>query len=271
MKAALLQLWARLFARPRFVRLNRFLYTASLRGLGVLNFGSMQESGEHHFLERLLAVYRSNSVQPVVLDVGANVGNYAREILAIERQVSIHCFEPHPANVAKLRQAVGSSVNVVPCAVGADAGVLDLFDYADEDGSSHASVYKEVFEKIHKRRHGSHPVDVVTIDDFLEREKIDRVALLKIDTEGHELSVLSGASMALASGRIDVVHFEFNEMNIASRTFIGDFFQALSGFQFFRLLPRGWLPVHDRPLENIFAFQNIIAIRDGSRAHAALI
>jgi len=271
MKSAILRTWVRVVTRVRFVRFNRFLYLAGLRGLGVLNYGSMQESGERNFLERLLAAYRSHDgQQPVVFDVGANVGNYAREILAIDRAVSIYCFEPHPTNIAKLRLALGSAITVVPSAVGSEAGTLELFDYADEDGSSHASVYKDVFEKIHKRAHVSHRVEVVAIDDILEREKIPRVALLKIDTEGHELAALTGASRALADRRIDVVHFEFNEMNIASRTFIGDFLQRLPGFRLYRLLPDGWIPVGDRPLENIFAFQNIIAIRDGSRAHAAL-
>lgn len=272
MKSAIYNVWVWLFARTAFAKLNRFLFSVSLRGLGMLNYGSLRESGERHFLETVLPLCAADGKGDcVVLDVGANVGNYAREVLRIARGAHIHCFEPHPLNIAKLRAAVEPlGASVVACAVGAAVGSLELFDYSDEDGSSHASVYKEVFEKIHKRAHVSHTVPVIALDDYLERHAIRQVALLKIDTEGHELAVLAGAARSLRDGRIDLVHFEFNEMNIASRTFLSDFFAALPDYRFYRLLVDGWLPLTDRPLENIFAYQNIVAVRSGSRAAPAL-
>jgi FkbM family methyltransferase len=269
MKAAIYNVWVWLFARARFARLNRFLYSVSLRGLGVLNYASLRESGERNFLEKIFALYRpGGGPRCVVLDVGANVGHYSREILRLAKAAEVYCFEPHPANVGKLRTAVEPMATVVPCAVGSEVGSLELFDYADEDGSSHASVYKDVFEKIHKRPHTCHTVDVVTLDGFLEARDIDHVTLLKIDTEGHELAALMGASKALSNGSIDVIHFEFNEMNIASRTFLGDFFEILPDYRLFRLLRDGWVPLSGRPLDNVFAYQNIVAVRNGSPAQA---
>jgi FkbM family methyltransferase len=269
-KSAIFDAWAWLFARASFEKLNRFLFLASLRGLGILNFRSLRDSGERNFLESVLAVYAGDGVANcVVLDVGANVGNYAREVLSISRDVTIHCFEPHPANLAKLRDSVQSlGVQVVASAVGSSEGTMELFDYSDADGSSHASVYKEVFEKIHGRSHVSHGVEVVTLDAYVQRVGIEHVMLLKIDTEGHELAALVGAEKALRDGRIDVVQFEFNEMNIASRTFLGDFFAVLPNYRLYRLLADGWIPLRDRPIENIFAYQNIVAVRNGSRAEA---
>lgn len=260
-------LWVKLFARARFVRLNRFLYAVSIRGLGILNYGSLEESGERHFLQRVLAQYPAARGGPcVVLDVGANVGNYTREVLGIAPAAQVYCFEPHPGNVGRLREAIAARATVVPKAVGAQPGTLELFDYQDEDGSSHASVYKDVFEKIHKRPHVAHQVPVTTIDSFIAESGLTHIALLKIDTEGHELAALDGAVQTLRRQAIDVVHFEFNEMNIASRTFLSDFFERLPDFRLFRLLRDGWVPLGDRPLENIFAFQNVVAVRKGSPA-----
>ncbi len=267
MKTAIYNVWVWIFARTRFARLNRLMFAVSLRGLGILNYRSLRESGERNFLEKILAVYgAAENSRCVVLDVGANVGNYAKEVLSINKAADIYCFEPHPANLRKLRSAVESVATVVPCAVGSAIGSLELFDYSDEDGSSHASVYKDVFEKIHKRPHTSHRVNVVTIDDFVQEHRIAHIALLKIDTEGHELAALAGASKALLNQSIDVIHFEFNEMNIASRTFLGDFFDVLPDYRLYRLLRDGWIPLSDRPLENVFAYQNIVAVRNGSRA-----
>lgn len=87
--------------------------------------------------------------------------------------------------------------------------------------------------------------------------------LLKIDTEGNELAVLHGAQNALKNGKIEMVHFEFNEMNVISRVFFRDFWNLLHplGFQFYRLLPNSAFEItRYSPVDcEIFAFQNIIA------------
>lgn len=51
-------------------------------------------------------------------------------------------------------------------------------------------------------------VEVETLDRILDREVPGRVALLKIDAEGHDLEVLKGATGALASGRFDLIQVE---------------------------------------------------------------
>jgi hypothetical protein len=89
------------------------------------------------------------------------------------------------------------------------------------------------------------------------------VRLLKIDTEGHEASVLRGARETIAGRRIELVQFEFNAMNVASRTFFKDFVDLLPGYRFYRLLPDGRVPLRYSPHAcEIFAFQNVVAIRE---------
>ena len=39
---------------------------------------------------------------PIVFDVGANEGNYARLVRAYSKDAVIYCFEPHPATFKKL-------------------------------------------------------------------------------------------------------------------------------------------------------------------------
>jgi FkbM family methyltransferase len=197
----------------------------------------------------------------VILDVGANVGAYSAEILEIAPAARIYCFEPGPANVSRLEASLGTQVTVIPVAVGSKTGSIALYDYEAGDGSSHASLHPEVFERIHQQPHRSRIVAVTTIDDFVEQHSIDAITLLKIDVEGHELEVLKGATTTIREKKIDVVQFEFNEMNVVTRVFLSDFFDVLSDFVFFRLLPHGWIPISSRPIDNIFAFQNIVAVR----------
>ena len=58
---------------------------------------------------------------------------------------------------------------------------------------------------------------------------ITEVAYLKIDTEGHDYSVLVGFSEMLAAGRIRAIQFEYNALNIFARHLLYDFYQMLGG------------------------------------------
>jgi FkbM family methyltransferase len=61
-------------------------------------------------------------------------------------------------------------------------------------------------------------VDVVTIDETIDRFGIDVVDFMKLDVEGNELAVLQGSQRALQSKRIRALTFEFGCGNINSRT-----------------------------------------------------
>jgi FkbM family methyltransferase len=250
-----------IFARPFFCKFNKILFHLSLRGLGVLNYESDAVSGEVKFLKSRLSKLHNG----YVLDVGANIGKYAKHVKRANPMVRIFCFEPHPQNFKILcentRGIVSAAHNV---AVGSSAGSMKLYDYRVNDGSSHASLYQDVIEKIHAQPSVSHDVAVITIDDFIVENDINRISLLKIDTEGHELAVLKGASKSISAGKIEAIHFEFNEMNVVSRIFMRDFFELLPNYKFYRLLPNGLLPFanYDPVFCEIFAFQNIVAIRN---------
>jgi len=262
LRSLLESLYLRLFVRRVFFRANRFLHDLTLHGLGVLNHDDGR-SGETVLLDHLARIVAA----PVVVDVGANAGDYAAAVLARAPRARVLAFEPHPATFARLLgRAAAAGFTAQNLALGAEPGHLELYDYDGSDGTQHASLYREVISTIH---HGGEPlamqVEVATLDDRLRREGVTHVDLLKIDTEGHELSVLQGARELLAAGAIAAVVFEFNEMNVISRVFLRDFYDLLPGYCFYRLLPDGLAPLGPyvaRQCE-IFAYQNIVAVRDG--------
>jgi hypothetical protein len=51
-------------------------------------------------------------------------------------------------------------------------------------------------------------VHIVSLDSYCERQRIDRIDFLKIDTEGHDLEVLRGAEKWLSAGRIACIQCE---------------------------------------------------------------
>lgn len=251
-------LYVWVFARVSFYKFNKLIYILSLRALGILNFETDKQSGEKYFIEHHVSQIRSG----VVFDVGANVGNYSKLIRSCNSNVEIFCFEPHPVNFNKLQINTSKlNVHLFNVGVGDTVGKMELFDYADNDGSSHASLYKDVFEKLHKQKTVEHEVEIITLDEFSNQHEIDQVILLKIDTEGHELAVLKGFEKLIRAGRVDLIHFEFNEMNVYSRVFFKDFWDFLPDYDFYRMLPDGLVPIKKySPVScEIFAYQNIVA------------
>ncbi len=237
-------------------------YYRALSAFGILNFATPEESGEAWFLDRFAASVKV----PVVFDVGANVGAYTRDVLRRCPLAHVFAFEPHPRNFARLSDFLANpQVEALNVALGDRAGELEIFDYRDMDGTSHASLYREVIETIHHAPSVSHRVGVRTVADIAEEYEVRYIDLLKIDTEGHEYAVLEGAEPLIRDGRVDVIHFEFNEMNVISRRFFKDFWDFLPEYDFFRLLPEGVLPLVQYVPSHceIFAYQNIVCTRKG--------
>jgi len=251
-------LYRKLFARGAFYKFNLLIFNLGLRGMGIRNFETDSASGEAHFIKHHVPLIDAG----VVIDAGANVGNYSMKVRKANSRVRVYAFEPHPVTYQKLKKnIVGLHIEAINAGVGSSPGTLNLYDYAEGDGSSHASLYQEVIEKIHKSKATVHEVSIVTLDDFAEEHAIERTHLLKIDTEGNELEVLKGFKKYLEADKVDLIHFEFNEMNVVSRVFFKDFMELLPNYDFFRMLPDGLVPIEKyHPLYcEIFAYQNIVA------------
>lgn len=260
------KLWQHAFSGPRCVKLNKLMFNLSIRGLGILNYQTRYLSGEAVWLQS----YLSQIDEPIVFDVGANVGNYTAEVLAASNTARVYAFEPHPKNIERLHETLGPALagggkaHVLAAAVGDTPGRLELYDRRERDGSSHASLYQGVIEDIHHTESVKRTVDVITLDDFCHEHGIDHIDLLKIDTEGNELKCLHGARRMLESGAIAALQFEFNEMNVVSHATFKDFWDLLVDYRLARLLPGGrLLPITSySPLYcEIYAFQNIVALR----------
>jgi FkbM family methyltransferase len=130
----------------------------------------------------------------VAFDVGAHQGETAMMLVQTFPGVAVHSFEPVPSNYSVLANAIsGHNVRATQVAVSNESGTLELaLGDTDFRGSAH----------------GTGPaikVPAVTIDEYVAQQQVARVDLLKIDTEGHEPAVLSGASKLLAAGTTEFV------------------------------------------------------------------
>jgi FkbM family methyltransferase len=232
---------------------------------GVMQYRSDKESGEEYFLTKVLPDILQQGKSAVVLDVGANEGNYASLVCNAIDQCVIHCFEPNPKTARRLAERFRNDrrLTIHPFGFGESPGELVLYDYADQEGSAHATIYKDVLIEQHRATAMQEvKIPVETIDNFCSSQLLSAICLLKVDTEGHELSVLRGATELISKRKIDVIQFEFNEMNVISRVFLRDFYTLLPGYNFFRLREDGLIELGAYSSCNeIFQFNNIIALR----------
>jgi hypothetical protein len=85
---------------------------------------------------------------------------------------------------------------------------------------------------------------------------------LKVDVEGHEYNVFTGASEMMAADAIDMIQFEFGGCNIDSRTYLQDFYYLLNPkYRLYRLVPDGLSPMEPyNEKYELFRTTNFVAI-----------
>ena len=227
-----------------------------------LNYGggqSVQSSGE---LEALysLTQNRATSAPFILFDVGASEGDYvahAHDLLG--KQLIAYAFEPQTAAFQDLcrRFCNHASISLYQAAVGSTPGSLEL--YFDREGETTASLNRSA--QFSQNR--SETVQVTTIDKTCEDSAIERIDLLKIDTEGYEMDVLRGASRMIASGRIAAIQFEFGDTFLNTPYHFLDLWELLSPqYTLHRILRHGLTPIRAySPDVEIYKIANFLCLR----------
>jgi len=158
------------------------------------------------------ALRRLDLDRGIMLDVGANTGYTATWLSTIAERV--FAFEPHPGNVRVLREQLRirriSNVQVIESAVSDHPGSATL--HCKPRSGHHSLDDIGASETL-----GTIELPCTTIDAFMDVEGIGRVTLLKIDVEGFEPEVLSGARLALSSRNIERVLLEYSPVFYAQR------------------------------------------------------
>jgi FkbM family methyltransferase len=251
--------------RKSFYAFNKALFFLSLKGMGIGNWETPEISGEKSFLQEFGAYFPD----PLVLDIGANVGSYSNLVKRFAPGARIYAFEPHPLTFKKLSAAaLDHGYHALNAACSDVSGRANLFDHKSElgdTGTQHASLSREVIEVVRSVESASWEVQLITLDEFVKEQGLGRINLLKIDVEGVDLNVVKGAKKTIDQGLVDVIHFEFNQSNVVTRVFMKDFHTVLSDYHFYRMLPDGLasLGAYFSPLFEIFDYQNIVAVRKG--------
>lgn len=128
-----------------------------------------------------------------VLDIGAHVGYYsALSAKLVGNTGTVFAFEPRPLNLSFLKRHRDlngwNQITVHPLCVGATGGEA-RFESRTGSGTGHLA------------NDGNLAVTVITLDDWHREGRLPKPDFIKVDVEGAERDVLTGAEALFASAR----------------------------------------------------------------------
>ena len=130
------------------------------------------------------------AADPVIIDIGANIGSFAFYALQKEPRAKIYAFEPERNNFKALRDSIAlnkfSQVVPINKAVAASDGTRTLLINDKESGKN------SFFHN--KGWQFKEEVSCTTLDRIFSDYAIDHCSLLKVDCEGAEYEIFESAS-----------------------------------------------------------------------------
>jgi FkbM family methyltransferase len=165
----------------------------------------------------------------ILFDVGANTGQTRNWFRFHVPKATIYCFEPVQSTFEQLKANAKGDANCIleNQALGNEQGTKTIRLFEGD-----MTVLNSLREDVMNNTKGAkeETITVTTLDAYCKARHIQKIDLLKIDTEGFEINVLKGAEEMLQNGSISFVYCEvgFQSSNQRNTYFpmLTDFFAA---------------------------------------------
>lgn len=226
--------------RKNLARFARFLGNEAR--LDVCNH--IASNGES-LVQEIILKYAPRDKSLVIFDVGANVGDWTRVLMLKCAQLrpnkaktKVFMFEPCASTYEDLQKAMQSwSGHVIMVRKALSNNIGKSRFYVVAKGAGRNSLYPQLDENIALRE----TVEVTTVDLFSQEACIGHIVFMKVDTEGHDMLVIEGASKMIEQQAIELIQFEYNYRWIDSRRYLRDAFEFLTphGYKIGKITPKG--------------------------------
>jgi len=155
-------------------------------------------------MERFVA----DSDSTTIFDVGANVGQSVERFRLHFPLSQIHSFEPSPGAYRELQALAASRSGVTAwnVALGAAPGKAMLNENEYSVMNSMLELGEQGWGCVEKQTE----VSLQSIDAFCREQNVDRIDILKSDTQGCDLDVFRGAEQMMRKHRIGLIMCEVN-------------------------------------------------------------
>jgi FkbM family methyltransferase len=150
-----------------------------------------------------------------VLDIGANVGQFAKEIRVKIPGARIYSFEPLKEcfDELEINFFLDKNFKAFHLALGdiAEEVVMQKSAYTPSSSLLQMSeTHKTLFP--HTKEHVSEKIKIRRLDDLAEKLNLEKEILIKVDVQGFEDKVLAGGEKTFAQARAVIMETSFTEL-----------------------------------------------------------
>lgn len=150
-----------------------------------------------------------------LIDVGANIGIYSLYYASLSIDSKVYCLEPDASSYVSLIKNISinnfKNINARLIAASNENGWLDIDLSTYEAGAGAGSIDGSYdFSKLDSSYGVTQPVFSQTLDSMTKDIDMTNGVILKIDVDGHELSILQGSKEFLKNKLLRSVIIELN-------------------------------------------------------------
>ena len=155
-----------------------------------------------------------------IFDVGSHRGESIDYFIKLKNLKKIQSFEPQKDNFLVLKKKYKNNSKVILNQIALsqnenykDFYINDLSSTSTFSRLNKKSLWLKIKNKILNKKNpiiNKIKIRSLTIDKFIKQKKIEKIDLLKIDTEGHELEVLKGALKTIKEHKVKFILIELH-------------------------------------------------------------
>ena len=184
----------------------------------------------------------------VFLDIGANIGYYSLLAAKANPSIDIYAFEPAKGPKYYLEKNItinnfNSRIHMVELALSDQNGIIDFYEVESTKYNSrifNLSGEHNAGTKKTSRNFVKNSVKSITLKDFIISEKLSRIDLIKIDTEGTEVAILNSGKQYIKEFQpIIICETLFNTTEKELQEFFADM-----DYEFYNYSPLGLVKVN---------------------------
>jgi FkbM family methyltransferase len=151
-----------------------------------------------------------------IIEAGGHVGSYTIFISKNCSNATLHVFEPNPQNIHFLKKNLKinscKNVNIIESGLGSENIKAEFVSDKFVTAKGTFKTDKQTNMVISGKKLIRLEVEIKTLDDFINQQKITNVYFIKIDTEGFEPKVIRGALITIQNER-PLIYFEIHGLN----------------------------------------------------------
>ena len=171
----------------------------------------------------------------VIFDIGCFEGKFTKKIINLDNKCEsksiFYLFDPNPNVPHYIEELTKQNKNINLFNIGFNDKIekktFHLNNFFEASGSSFQTIWKDdkkwhfsrrlfliiinILSLKKTKKYSEIEINTSTIDDFCKEKKIEKIDLLKIDTEGHEEHILRGASNTLNNNKVKVIYTEISD------------------------------------------------------------